>query len=67
MNDLKRSVLRGRYAPIPHFYDKDLTTIIELMLQINPASRPTVDQLLNHPIISKKVKINHEMTVMNLK
>lgn len=32
MNDLKRSVLRGRYAPIPHFYDKDITTIIKLML-----------------------------------
>ena len=32
MNSLKRSILKGRYAPIPNFYNNDLTLMIKKCL-----------------------------------
>ena len=56
MDELRKNVLRGRYAPIPTFYGQDLSEIIKVCLQIQPANRPTALKLLENSIIVKKIK-----------
>lgn len=55
MNDLKNCANRGRYAPIPSVYSKDMNEVIRLCLQIDDSKRPSVAKLLDHPIIKEKM------------
>lgn len=54
---LYKSVKRGIYDPIPKHYSRDLSKVIETLLQLNPDKRPSCDQLLNNPIVKKNNKI----------
>lgn len=56
LNTLKRSVLKGRYAPIPRYYNSDLSIILKKCLQVDPNRRPTAQQLLEDPIVKKRVR-----------
>lgn len=46
-------VVRGQYPPLPKCFSNDLTTMVKLMLQLDPSKRPTAEQLLEHPIVLK--------------
>ncbi|MCQ2817613.1 MAG: protein kinase [archaeon] len=52
MDGLFRNVIKGKYDPINNkIYSKDLSTLIEMLLQTESYKRPTCDQILNHPVI----------------
>jgi NIMA (never in mitosis gene a)-related kinase len=47
--------LIGVYDPIPKVYSKELSSMIGLLLQVNPSNRPSCDQILNNPMIIKRM------------
>lgn len=55
MGDLKNRANKGRYAPIPSNYSKDMNEIIRLCLEIDDGKRPSVGRLLEHPLIKEKI------------
>ncbi|KAM9960090.1 hypothetical protein ACTFIW_009215 [Dictyostelium discoideum] len=46
----------GRYNPIPSQYSEHLSKVISLMINVDPKSRPNVNELLGYSFISFKVK-----------
>ena len=54
MEGLFSVVTSGVYPPIPSTYSKELSNVIKLMLQKNPANRPSTDKLLNSSLLNKK-------------
>lgn len=44
-------ILNGKYLPIPQQYPKELSQLIDSMLQQNPKDRPSVDRILSLPFI----------------
>lgn len=53
MEGLYRKVLRGQYPRIPPHYSQDLSEVIGVLLQVNPRHRPSVDQLLQMPVMRR--------------
>lgn len=53
---LAEKVMRGVYTPIPTSYSPDLSTMIRILLNVDPARRPTVDEILQHPIVIKRIE-----------
>jgi NIMA (never in mitosis gene a)-related kinase len=43
MNGLYNSVVSGMYPKLPSIYSDELSSIIKLLLQVNPAKRPSCD------------------------
>ena len=56
MNGLFKKVLKGQYPPIPSHYSMDMRMLIKALLQVNPTQRPTTDQVLEMPIVLKRIK-----------
>ena len=57
MNGLYRNVIRGKYEPINNkYYSRELSLLIDMLLQIDSSKRPTCDQILNHPIILRHLR-----------
>jgi NIMA (never in mitosis gene a)-related kinase len=67
MNQLKQAVTRGKFAPLPGYLNPDFTKLVAAMLQMDPAKRPSVDELLNGPIIASKVNNGMDMTISDMK
>ena len=55
MEGLYKRVLRGQYSKIPDRFSNDLFQIVQFLLQVNPKLRPNCDQILDHPIIQKRI------------
>lgn len=53
--ELCRKITKGTFGKIPSKYSEDMYTIISMMLTKDPKRRPSVDQLLEHPIITSKM------------
>ena len=53
MEELYNNVIAGIYEKIPRSYSKDLSNIIELLLNTNPDFRPSCDQILGFDFVSK--------------
>lgn len=56
MNGLFKRVLRGQYPPIPSHYSMDMRMLIKAMLQVAPQQRPNTEQILEMPIVIKRIK-----------
>ena len=56
MQNLYKNVLRGIYQQIPSRYSDDLKQIIKTILVVNPKNRPSSKELLENPIIKKKME-----------
>ena len=56
MEGLYKKVTKGQYSKIPELFSNDLSQIIQFLLQVNPKLRPNCDQILNHPIIKKRIE-----------
>lgn len=54
MDELYRKVVRGVYPPLSSAYSEDLQSVIKSMLQVNPKTRPSVDQLIAMPAVIRK-------------
>ena len=50
-------ILRGNYTPPPTIYSKDLREIIDKCLIVDYGKRPTIQQILNFPIIQNRIKL----------
>ena len=53
MKGLYDKVTRGVFPPIPTGYSADLSSVISLMLQVNPVNRPTCTKLLDMDLIRR--------------
>ena len=56
MQGLFDRVIKGSYPRIPKKFSQDLSMVIKGLLQVKAKNRPTCDQLLSHPIITKRIK-----------
>lgn len=56
MGELFRKVTAGKYPPIPKHFSNDLSKLIGLCLNTNPALRPTAEELLATPPLGEKGK-----------
>ena len=56
MEGLYNKVIKGQYSNIPSRYSDDLSEIVRLLLQVEPESRPSCKDLINHPIIQKRIQ-----------
>lgn len=53
MKGLYEKVIRGIFPPIPPGYSPDLSSVISLMLQVNPVNRPTCSKLLEMELVRR--------------
>ena len=60
MEELYRKVLRGIYPKISNKYSEDLNDVLKLMIQVEVGARPSCDELLKMPIISKRIEYFNE-------
>ncbi|CDW78008.1 protein kinase domain containing protein [Stylonychia lemnae] len=56
MNGLFKKILKGQYPPIPNHYSMELRSVIKSLIQVNAASRPTCDQILEMGIVAKRAR-----------
>jgi NIMA (never in mitosis gene a)-related kinase len=56
LENLYKNVTRGVYDPIPSIYSKDLSSIIGMLLQVNPSNRPDCDTILSNEIVQRKLQ-----------
>eukprot|EP00792_Barthelona_sp_PAP020_P006096 TRINITY_DN2906_c0_g2_i1.p1 TRINITY_DN2906_c0_g2~~TRINITY_DN2906_c0_g2_i1.p1 ORF type:complete len:761 (-),score=285.57 TRINITY_DN2906_c0_g2_i1:136-2382(-) len=56
MKGLVARILKGSYPPISSKYSPELSRTISIMLQRNPASRPSINQLLRMPALQSRVR-----------
>ncbi|KAH0787867.1 AGC family protein kinase [Histomonas meleagridis] len=52
--DIVRSILRCAPASIPHIYSNELRQLVTLMLQKQPEKRPTINEILQVPLLRYK-------------
>ena len=53
---LGEKVMRGQFSAIPQHYSADLTTIIRKCLQVDPSRRPTIQEILDAPVIARRME-----------
>ena len=56
MNGLFKRVLKGQYPPIPSHYSMDMRMLIKTLLQVQASQRPNTEQILEMPIVVKRIK-----------
>ncbi|CDW89912.1 protein kinase domain containing protein [Stylonychia lemnae] len=77
MNGLYKRVLKGVYPKIPTSYSNDLGVMIKTLLQVQPNTRPTCEQILSMDIVKKRLNLvknpnplmttqEHELNLENL-
>lgn len=52
MKGLVMKILRGNYPPISKTYSKEMSELISRLLRRNPQERPSIDQVLQMPILA---------------
>jgi serine/threonine protein kinase len=57
ISGLAIKILNGQYTPLSTTYSKTLRELITKMLSINPKDRPTIWDIINKPIIKKRIVI----------
>src|SRR5690606_27413357 len=66
IKELYKSVSKGYYDPLPPTFSKDLNSLVQMLLQLNPKNRPSCEQILSHPIIVKRLNKPYENANLNL-
>ena len=56
MEGLFNKVCKGQFSRIPERFSDDLFHVVQFLLQVNPNSRPSCEQILNHPIVQKRIE-----------
>ena len=56
MEGLFNKVCKGQFSRIPERFSDDLYQVVQFLLQVNPNSRPSCEQILNHPIVQKRIE-----------
>ena len=56
MEGLFNKVCKGQYNKIPDRFSDDLFQVVQFLLQVNSSSRPSCEQILNHPVVMKRIE-----------
>ena len=56
MEGLFNKVCKGQYSRIPDRFSDDLFKIVQYLLIVNSIQRPSCDQILQHPIVMKRIE-----------
>ena len=56
MEGLFNKVCKGEFSRIPDRFSDDLFKIVQYLLQVNSIQRPSCEQILQHPIILKRIE-----------
>jgi len=56
MEGLFNKVCKGQYSKIPDRFSDDLFQVVQFLLQVNSSSRPSCEQILNHPVVMKRIE-----------
>jgi NIMA (never in mitosis gene a)-related kinase len=56
MKGLYNKVTKGIYPRLPNIYSSDLCSVIGSMIQVNPKSRPSCQQILSRPEVQRNNK-----------
>ena len=56
MEGLFNKVCKGQYSRIPDRFSDDLFKIVQYLLIVNSIQRPSCEQILQHPIILKRIE-----------
>ena len=56
MEGLFNKVCKGQFSRIPERFSDDLFQVIQFLLQVNPNTRPSCEQILNHPVVQKRIE-----------
>jgi serine/threonine protein kinase len=51
IDELIDNILHARYAPLPDMYPPELRAVVDQLLQLDPARRPSLRQLFQNPYI----------------
>ena len=57
INGLFMNIKRGRFAPIPSIYSQQLKSLVESMLEKDPAKRPSANQIVLNPLIRNRLTL----------
>lgn len=57
LGSLFRSIVSGRYAPISRAYSPELRQLVADMLQVNPAKRPSINDILRRSFLQVRVSV----------
>ena len=66
MEELYKKVMRGIYPKISSKYSEDLSDAIKLMIQVESGARPSCEELLKMPMISKRIEFFNENSDLDL-
>jgi NIMA (never in mitosis gene a)-related kinase len=55
MNQLLRQIISGPVAPIPPEYSQEIRGLVDRMLTKDPAERPSINQILEVPLIKQRL------------
>ena len=56
MEGLYQKVIKGQYNKIPEKFSDDLFKVVQFLLQVNPNKRPSCEEILNYPIVQKRIE-----------
>ena len=60
MDGLYHKIIKGKYPKIPDKYSNDLNEILKLLLKVNSKERPSCSEILNNPIVAKRIEFLEE-------
>jgi len=66
MEELYKKVMRGNYPRIPSKYSEDLSDAIKLMIQVEAGARPSCEELLKMPMITKRIEFFNNNNDINI-
>ena len=56
MEELYKKVMRGIFPKLSSKYSEDLSDVIKLMIQVEAGARPSCEELLKMPMITKRIE-----------
>ena len=56
LTKLAEQICQSKYPPLPEMYSWPLKNIVQMCLQKNPIQRPSINAILNMPLIHNHIK-----------
>lgn len=63
MEAVFNKVIRGKFENIPNNYSQNLFSMINSLLQVNPGSRPSCDQIINTIVNKRKITLTDQIKI----
>ena len=61
MDELYKKVLSGDFGTLPNRYSNDLYEVVSLLMKVNSNKRPTCGDILNNPLVKKRIEFFNSM------